>query len=60
MPLRLAEQQAVLEFARRLPTWTDERAKEIAEAARVNDDRASLGRLFGLRMLVPGFIGAVH
>jgi hypothetical protein len=25
----------------------------------VNDDRASLGRLFGLRMLVPGFIGAV-
>lgn len=26
---------------------------------RLNDDQASLGRLFGLRMLVPGFIGAV-
>jgi hypothetical protein len=33
VPLGLEEQQAVLEFARRLPTWTGERAEEMAEAA---------------------------
>lgn len=32
-PLRPEEQQAVLEFARRLPTWTEERAREIADLA---------------------------
>lgn len=33
VPLRLEEQQAVLEYARRLPTWTSERAEEIASLA---------------------------
>ena len=33
VPLRPEEQQAVLEYARRLPTWTADRAQELAELA---------------------------
>jgi uncharacterized RDD family membrane protein YckC len=33
VPLSLAERRAVVEFARRLPTWTDDRARELADLA---------------------------